>query len=172
VLRAPVSFACVLASALCASCSNTALPGTQLGTYAVTATLGTNSCGAGLAPPSPWTFDVQMSEQGSTLYYGTLDGTPPLSSTLSSNAATLSATESTTVDTAPDGGPGPCAMTRTDTLQVQLASGNPPPSMTGSIEYAFDVVNGADCSDQLAVNGGMYDALPCTVTYSMTASRK
>jgi hypothetical protein len=144
----------------------------MLGTYAVSANLGPNSCGAGLGAPSPWTFHVQMSEQGKTLYWSTLDGNPPLSSALSADSATLTTTENADVDTAPDGGAGPCTLTRTDTLHVSLASGSPPPKFQGTIEYAFSVQGGSDCSDQLAANGGTYDTLPCSVSYAMTGARQ
>jgi hypothetical protein len=43
-------------------------------------------------------------------------------------------------------------------------------AFTGSIGYAFSVPSGVDCSDQLAAAGGMYATLPCTVSYSMTAT--
>jgi hypothetical protein len=144
----------------------------MLGTYAVTANLGPNSCGTGLGAPSPWNFDVQMSEQGTTLYWSNLDGNPPLSSALSSDSATLTTTESADVDTAPDGGAGPCTMTRTDTVQVHLSPGSPPPTFQGSMEYDFSAPAGADCSDQLSANGGMYDVLPCTMTYSISGTRQ
>jgi hypothetical protein len=37
--------------------------------------------------------------------------------------------------------------------------------------YAFSAASGADCSDQLAAGGGSYAALPCSVTYSLSARR-
>jgi hypothetical protein len=163
---------CATFAVVALSCANSSLPGTMLGTYAVTGTLGTNSCGTGLAPPSPWAFDVQMSEEGTTLYWSYLDGNPPLSSTLSANAATLTATQTANVDGTADGGAGPCSMTRTDTLQVDLAAANPPPTFTGTLVYDFTVVSGADCSDQLSANGGSYDTLPCTLTYSLSGAQQ
>jgi hypothetical protein len=144
----------------------------MLGTYAVTANLGPNSCGTGLAAPTPWKFDVQMSEKGATLYWSNLDGNPPLSSAITADSAMLTATESASVDTAPDGGAGPCTLTRTDTLKVNLASGSPPPTFQGTIEYAFSAPGGVDCSDQLSANGGTYDTLPCSVSYAMTGVRQ
>jgi hypothetical protein len=144
----------------------------MLGTYSVTGTLGMNSCGAGLGAPSPWKFAVQMSEQGTMLYWSNLDASPPLSSKLVSHATTITSTETANVDGAADGGGGPCTMTRTDTIQVQLAEGSDPATFTGSLQYAFTVASGADCSDQLSANGGTYDTLPCSMRYAMTGSRK
>ncbi len=163
---------CAAALAASVSCAQSPLPGTQLGTYAVAATLGANSCGSGLGAPSPWKFDVQMSEESSTLYFSYLDGSPPLSSALSSNSATLTATESANVDGTADSGAGPCSMTRNDTLKVDLAPASPPPTFTGTLEYDFEVAVGADCTDQLTANGGSYDVLPCSMTYSLTGTRQ
>jgi hypothetical protein len=163
-----------VASALAiAGCSGSALPGTLLGTYAVTGHKLTNTCGDGIGEQDPWSFDVQLSRQGSTLYWSWLDGTALLSGSLDAQSqATLTMTQQGDVDVTADGSVGPCAMERDDTLEVTLASGSLPASFSGTIGYAFSVLTGADCSDQLATAGGMYATLPCSVTYSMTASRK
>jgi hypothetical protein len=162
----------LLPALLLSACDNNALPGTMLGTYAVTGTLTSNTCGAGLEPPSPWTFSIQMSEENTTLYWSYQDGNPPLSSPLTtSGTATLTSTESGNVD-GTEAGLGPCSMTRADTIHVDLAAGSPPPSFTGILDYAFAVVSGADCSDQLSTNGGTYDALPCTMTYAIRGTRQ
>ena len=164
--------AIALAAAALLACSDSPLPGTMLGTYSVTGTLGTNSCGAGLGAPSPWTFSAQMSEQGTTIYWSWMDGSPPLSAPFTSGSVTLTTSQSANVDGLPDGGTGPCTMTRTDTLQIDLATGSPPPSFTGTVEYAFGVASGANCSDQLSVYGGMYDVLPCSTSYSVVGTRQ
>jgi hypothetical protein len=171
-LPSPSALGCAALLAWCGSCADTALPGTQLGTYTVTGTLGTNTCGAGLGAPSPWKFDIQMSEQKNTLYLSTLDGNPPLSSTLVGQSATLTASVTGNVDGSADAGPGPCSMTRNETVRVNLASSSPPSSFTGTLEYDFGVVAGSDCSDQLSANGGGYDALPCSMTYSISGARQ
>lgn len=158
---------------LTASCSDTALPGTLLGTYKVQASPQSNTCGSGLNAPNPWTFDVQLSRSGSTIYWSWLDGTAPLSSALAaSGTTTLTSTQSGNVDPTPDGGAGPCTMQRDDTLQLALPSGSPPATFAGTIQYAFSVPSGYNCSDQLAPSGGMYSALPCSITYAMTAARQ
>jgi hypothetical protein len=143
----------------------------MLGTYAVTGTLGMNSCGAGLSAPSPWKFNVQMSEDGQKLYWSKLDGSPPLSSVLVHDATTITSTETSNVDGTADAG-GPCTMTRTDTLELSLAQGSAPATFTGNLQYAFSITTGADCTDQLSANGGMYDALPCSMSYAIAGSRK
>ena len=144
------------------------MPGTELGTYAVTGQLQTSTCGG--APPNPWSFDVEMSRQGSTLYWSWLDGSPILSGGLSASlSAALTATVQSNVDGV-DGGLGPCWIQRDDAIAITLASGSPPATFTGTIEYTFSAVSGSDCSDQIAL--GNYATLPCTLTYSVSAGRQ
>jgi len=153
------------------ACADKPLPGNLLGTYQIVAQSETNTCG--LAAPDPWTFDAELSEDGTTLYWSWMDGSPPLSNAMSSTSqATLLASEQVNVDGTADGGLGPCTMERDDTLQIDLGSGTPPSTFQGTIGYAFSVPSGWNCADQLASAGGQYAVLPCTITYSMTATRQ
>jgi hypothetical protein len=168
--RSPWFALAALAGALAAGCGNP-LPGTLLGTYTVTATAGANTCG--LAAPSTYQFDVELSETTtptSTLYWSWLTNQPIASGPLVDPQATLTSSQSFDVD-ATDGGPGPCTMVRDDTVVVVLGGGAPPQSFTGTMGYAFSAASGADCSDQLAAAGGSYAGLPCSVTYSLSAHR-
>jgi hypothetical protein len=136
-------------------------------------TLQTNTCGAGIAAPNPWAFDVQLSRQGSTLYWSWMDGSQPLSNALDGEASThLTTTQTANVDGSTDGGLGPCTMQRVDTLQVKLGPGAAPASFQGTIQYAFSVASGANCADQLRASGGTYDALPCSLGYTASGSRQ
>ena len=155
-----------------AACNSTPLPGTQLGTFKVTANASTNSCGVGLSAPSPWVFDVQMSESDSLLYWSWMDGSPPLSGSLTtSTMASVTNNTSANVD-ATDAGNGPCTMDRNDDLEITLGTGTPPSSFTATITYTFAAASGADCSDQLASVGGSFDAVPCTIVYSATGNQQ
>src|SRR5271156_2158821 len=78
------------------ACSESPLPGTMLGTYSVVAESQTNTCGLGA--PNPWMFDVELSEDGTTLYWSWMDGTTPLYSPLTAQSTTLTATEQVNVD--------------------------------------------------------------------------
>jgi hypothetical protein len=148
------------------ACASTALPGTPLGTFKVTAQSQTNTCGLGA--PNPWIFDVELSQSGSTIYWSWMDGTPLLSGQENASShASITDAEGGNVD-GTDASLGPCTMERSDDLEIQLASG----SFTGTISYSFTVATGADCSDQLVAAGGQFDALPCTVTYTATASKQ
>jgi hypothetical protein len=152
-------------------CSDSPLPGTLLGTYAVVGQSQTNTCGLGA--PDPWKFDVQLSKDGMILYWSWLDGSPPASSPLSAELqATLTASQTGNVDGTGDGGVGPCTMARSDTIGLTLGDESPPNGFTGTLSYVFSVLSGSNCADQLTSSGGQYDALPCTIAYSITASRQ
>ncbi len=162
---------------LASGCGNP-LPGTVLGTYQVTATAQANSCGTGLGAPSVYQFDVQLSETTATptLYWDWLDSTPiasgPLtavSSTDASLTATMTASQSSNVDATATAA-GPCTMDRDDTMVVTLGTGTPPSTFAGTMSYAFTVESGAICSDQLSSAGGMYDELPCTLSYTIAGT--
>src|SRR5271166_3679597 len=114
-----VACAAVALAASCGSASST-LPGTSLGTYNVTGTLGTNTCGAGLGAPSPWNFTSQMSEDGTTFYWE-MSGASALSSTMASaTQVSITATQTANVDTSDAGVPGPCNLQGTTALTLTL----------------------------------------------------
>jgi hypothetical protein len=166
MLRARTLAALALGTTVVVACASTALPGTQLGTFKVTAQSETNTCGLGA--PNPWTFDAELSQSGSTIYWSWMDGSPLLSGSLNA-ASQVSITDTVggNVD-GTDAALGPCTMDRYDDLELDLGSG----SFTGTLTYSFTVASGADCSDQLVASGGQYDALPCTVSYTVTASKQ
>jgi hypothetical protein len=164
---------CALVAA-CAAQSD--LPGTALGTYDVTGTLGTNTCGSSLGASNPWTFSVNLSKEGTTLYWESTSGSGQLSGALSSSGkATLTTTITANVD-ASEAGPGTCYLQDTQTIALTLASGSTPSSFTGTFTYAFAVsttiATNVNCADQLTSAGGQYATLPCTVDYSLKATRQ
>jgi hypothetical protein len=160
-----VGLSAVVVSAL-AACNSTPLPGTQLGTFKVTGQSISNSCGLGA--PNPWTFDVQLSESGSTLYWSWMDGSAPLSGPVNADShASIQDSLAGNVD-GTEASLGPCTLDRADDLELDLDSG----SFTGTISYSYTAASGADCTDQLAGSGGTFETLPCTVTYSVTAAKQ
>jgi hypothetical protein len=159
--------------ALFAACQATPLPGTNYGTYKVTGTTQTNSCGTDLGAPDPWVFDVEVSKDAQTLYWSWMDGNAPLSGTVLATSAILTTSTTGNVDPT-DAGAGPCTMTRADTVDVTLPSGGatPPASLTGTITYSFTAPAGSSCADQLTSAGGQYAALPCTLAYTFAAAHQ
>ncbi len=151
------------------------LPGTSLGTFSVVGTLGTNSCGSGVGAQNPWDFDIEMSKDGSTLYLAKSDGSSEVSGTLGGTTATLTSTVTANAD-ATDAGAGACDLTSTTSFTVTLDSSSSPKSFSGSVTYTYSAATGVsstnDCTDQLSSSGGMYDTLPCSVTYSLAGTKK
>jgi hypothetical protein len=137
-----------------------------IGNYTVTGTLQTNTCGAGVGAPSPWSFSVQLSQEGSTLYWNTLDGSPLKFGDIVGSTATLSGGTDGVVDSTLDGSPGGCSMSRSDQIVLDL-TGSPPTTFTGTLTYTFDVDTGSDCTDQ----SGTYDTLPCSVAYEVSGTK-
>ena len=142
----------------------------MLGTYKVQGVPQSNTCG--LSAPNPWAFDVQLSQKDGTLYWSFLDGSPVLSGPLNASQALIESAAQANVDSSPDGAPGPCVMGRQDSIDVTLGMGSPPAGFSGTLSYAFSVPTGSNCSDQLVASGGTYDALPCAITYSITATHQ
>ena len=148
-------------------------PGTGLGTYAVRGTLKTNSCGSGQAP-DPWSFSVKLSTDPGILYW--IQGSLPVSGTLSTTNVAALTSSSTQASYAGDSSVPVCSIVRTDTLAATLI---PDPSLaheyasfTGTLSYAFaEDSSSTDCSGALVDNGGGYAALPCAVSYTLTATR-
>jgi hypothetical protein len=167
----PSLSAALVAVAMGAGCDPNTLPGTSLGTYSVTGTLTMNSCGAGAMAPDPWTFSVQMSEDGSTLYWSSeSEGQTPLSAPIdASSRAILTSVVQQNVDGTAQLA-GPCLLERDDTIDLTLGSGSPPPTFSGTITYTFLAAANSDCGDQLSVTGGPYDTLPCTIEYAVTGA--
>ncbi len=165
------SVACAAAAAclLAMACSDSPMPGRVLGTYAVTGRSKSNTCGLGA--PDPWKFTVQLSMNGSTLYWSWLDGTPLLSAPASSSGrVSLRNSQQVNADST-DAGLGPCTLQRDDDLEITLATGSARATFSGTIGYTYTPATNATCTDVLGSSGGSFAALPCAVSYLVTASR-
>lgn len=161
-------FPAIVAAALVAACSTKSY-GTSLGTFTVTGNMSSNTCGTTLGAPNPWTFDVVLSKDGTTLYWK--QGAAPIGTTLGTDSkATFSITTTATPRAATSTNVG-CAMTRVDSMPIALSLEPQPLSFTGALSYSFSVTSGSDCTDQLTSSGGTYDVLPCAVAYDLTATR-
>jgi len=176
-LYLPVTVAaCALAAATMSCGPTSTLPGTALGTYNVTGTLGTNTCGSSLGAPSPWNFTVQMSEDGTTFYWDPSTGTELSSTMASTTKVSIASTATANVDSTDAGVEGPCDLSSSTSINLTLAADSPPSSFSGSIVYTFAASTGAssttDCTDQLAASGGPYTTLPCTASYTITATHQ
>jgi hypothetical protein len=171
--------ALAVASVALAACVTPAssLPGTALGSYAVVGTLATNTCGSGVSASNPWDFNANLSKDDTTLYLENEDGSDEVSGSVDSTdgtTATLIAAVTANADgTAAD--PGPCNLTLSTTYDLVLDAESPPKTFTGTASYSYSVATAVssttNCTDQLSSSGGKYATLPCTVEYSLKATR-
>ena len=72
-----------------------------------------------------------------------------------------------------------CTVARTDVADVVLGPATAPgtgdlskaTSFAGSLSYQYAPTEGSSCDDQLLDSGGDFAALPCSVTYTVAATR-
>ena len=158
--------------------SPSSLPGTALGDYSVVGTLGANTCGSGIGARNPWDFTASLSKDGSTLYLENQDGSDEVSGTVDAaddTSATLVSAVTANVS-ATNASAGPCNLTLSTSFELKLDSVTAPSSFTGKASYTYSVATSisstTDCTGQLSSAGGKYATLPCTVEYTLKATRK
>lgn len=152
-------------------------PGTQLGTFHVSAALQRSTCGA---TPNPWEFDVRLNHDGTVLYW--IQGAAPTAGDVDKTATTKLKTEAVYEVRAADAKKkkAVCALSRQDSVTMTLAAADNTPavdpsnttSFTGELVYSFTPTEGSDCSDQVVGSGGGFEALPCEVAYAITGTFK
>jgi hypothetical protein len=152
-------------------------PGSKLGTFHVSATLKSTSCGP---TPNPWEFDVRLNHEGPSLFW--IQGGAPIEGRVDATAraqlrtSILQEVRAADARTKRDA----CSIQRSDVLALTLADANAmattDPALTtsfaGTLVYSFLATTGSDCSDQLTQVGGDFDALPCEVHYDLTGTFK
>lgn len=163
--------ACVLAACATKDPTN---PGTKIGTFHVTGTLTKDTCSGA---PSPWTFDVKLNHDGSTLYW--ITGDYPIAGDVDAKANASMTSSFTDEVRAATNTLAACDITRNDTLKVLLsdasakAATDPGTATTlfGTLTYGFVPTSDSSCADQLTSAGqGGYDSLPCEVDYAISGT--
>jgi hypothetical protein len=146
------------------------VPGDLLGMYKVDALMEESSCGPGaLGAPDHWSFDVKLSRDDSNIYWN--NGDEALEGSLSSAIFSFTSEVSIPVREAKPGRPG-CTLWRQDAARGTLVAGadeSDVPGFDGSLTYSFAQESGSDCNDAMAEVG--LAQLPCSVRYTMTATR-
>jgi hypothetical protein len=159
----------LLASLTMAACSgkDPYNPGTPIGTFHVTGALAVNQCGDASGAVDPWTFDIKLNKDGTTLYW--MQGGLPVSGVLDAHLHTsMTSTDTRTIHGADPQHRVPfCGITRDDAVDLTMAADLA--SFTGSLAYTFSPSDGSDCTDQLTTAGGSYATLPCEIHYTLTA---
>jgi hypothetical protein len=160
--------------ALALGCANLAdhdgrVPGTELGTFHATASLGASTCGSGaLGSADTWEFDVKLSREGSRLFW--LNGAAPVEGNIAADGRTFGFETSVMVEVAPAQGRQPgCTVERADSAAGTLAvADDRVDGFDGKIEYAYSAANDSDCTGLIGVSGG-FATLPCSLGYGMAA---
>jgi hypothetical protein len=167
--------------------SSTTMPGQPVGTFAVSATQGENTCGAGaLGAPAAYTFNVTMSVSGSVIYWNDSSGSSVAgslaadgvtfsfaTSTITDMRAMVDTSTSATSSSSTGGVPlPPCSIQRDDTGNgVLVGDSTGVTSFSGTLGYAFTPTPGSSCLDLIESETPTFATLPCSMSYSMSGTR-
>jgi hypothetical protein len=151
-------------------------PGEPLGTFKVTGTLVSSTCGA---TPNPWLFDVKLRHQATTTLYW-VQGDAPISGMIDPLARSIMKASDTRTVREADAKKklAACNMVREDTVDLVLSpvvtpvtDVKPATTFKGTLKYRFSVTEGSQCEDQLTESGGDFATLPCEVSYELGAQK-
>jgi len=179
------------------ACAQGGAPGTLVGKYAVRGVLTENTCGSGLSPVNPLTFDVQLRHDDGVGYWtqgknaantGTLQADGSFRFTTSQTQVVSQGSPQQNLQPSdfvrsPDSnfdlaqGAG-CALTVTETITGTLRRWNhlegavvpaaeSGDDMSGSDTITVAPSSGSNCDATLAAYGGNFAALPCQVHYTL-----
>jgi hypothetical protein len=145
---------------------------TLLGTYQVQGTMVQSTCGpSAFGSTDPWNFSVKLSRDGSNLYWYTGDDAVEGAIDSDGQSFSFATTVNGVISNAGTGGKKGCTMVRDDGLAGKLAgSGDAISGFTGSMTYQFSQTSDSDCSNAIAQEGAT--ALPCSISYSLVASKQ
>jgi hypothetical protein len=178
VLRSTLLISLALAFTGCNLAAD--LPGDYLGSYTVTGTLASNSCGSGVGAEESVKLSVDMSLDDDTLYLEQTgsDDTEVATGEVDSDDGTTATLTNVVTTNVKDvyGNVGPCNLTVSTTYDLVLNDASASQSFAGvaSITYAAatSVSSTTNCTSQLASEGGKFATLPCTVEYDLEATRR
>jgi len=146
-------------------------PGDRLGTYHASGKLVSDTCQAGvLQVMNDWQFEVKLSRQSDTLYW--INGEEAIVGTIAKNGTSFGFQSGVEVTVRPGQGTRPgCIMVRTDAVSGELSSKDTDvKSVDFDLSYGYSVKSGSECAGFVGVTDG-FAALPCQVSYSMSAKR-
>ena len=146
-------------------------PGDRLGTYHAAGKLVNDSCQAAvLGVTSDWQFDVKLSRETYTLYW--LNGQEAIPGTIAANGTSFGFQSGVEVVLQPAQGVQPgCVIVRSDNASGTLSSGTTDvKSFDVDMSFGYAVKAGTQCAGYVGVQDG-FAALPCKVSYALTARR-
>jgi hypothetical protein len=141
-------------------------PGEVLGFFAVDGKLSDDSCGAeSLSAPAEWSFEVKLSRDGSTLYW--LNGREAIVGEIDKAGSFAFETHLDLPLVKARGAAKGCTIVRRDSASGALDDS----AFEGKLSYSYQEASGSDCSELTTGTDGMPEALPCKLTYSLSAVR-
>lgn len=166
----PALCVCLLVAG-CGDGGHGGIPGEELGTYGVVASMASSSCGEGaLGATDPWQFEVRLSRADRELFW--LNGREAIAGRLAADGVTFSFETGVEVEALPESrGQKACIVSRGDRAEgVLSAAGDEVLAFSGSLEFRYAALEGSDCSPLLGVAGG-FETLPCSMAYALEGSR-
>jgi hypothetical protein len=146
-------------------------PGDFIGVFGVDAKQDANTCGAGaLNAPATWSFEVRLSRETGLMYWD--NGAELITGDLDSDKHTFSFETSVIVDMRDQNSEPwlpPCSVTRRDQSSGKVADDDA--SFSGKLSYDFAPTSGSDCSDLVMSDPPVFAAIPCGMTYTLSAKR-
>lgn len=148
------------------------VPGTLIGTLAVTGRIARDQCQADLlGAPDPWRFELRLSRFQNDLYW--LTGRDAIVGEIDEKAKTFRFSARLDVPITPQGrGSAGCTVSRSDRAEGTLAldaEGGNVTALSGSLEFAYNTKPGRECFEIIGVPGG-FGSLPCSLTYRISAT--
>jgi len=148
-------------------------PGAQLGTFHVVGTRVSNTCGEGALGTTPtWEFDVDLARDDGVLYWD--NGAEVVSCALADDDKTFSVETLIVVNMRSEEttGYGPCSVRRRDVASGALSdAGEDVKKFTATLAYDFAPTEGSQCWDLVEGEQPIFAALPCAMTYTLSATR-
>ncbi len=152
-------------------------PGTALGTFHLTATLSSGTCGdRALGAPAVWEFDVKLARAAGTLFWD--NGATQVSGSLADDTQAFAVESQVVQNMRTEAAPGPdCVVARADKASGSLVGKDADvTSFSGQLSYSFLMQAGSLCDDLVASTAPpnvqpIFAALPCSMVYTFSAPR-
>lgn len=164
----------------CAACEPPDYPGESLGSFRIQGILDSNSCGHDAVPAFPsLAFESELRMDGSVPYWRR-DGLLPIDGIASSDGSLQFEFRQTfSLAPNPDGMGQQCFMVQTEWVSVTLLGDGTMDSdagvqsdLQGTNIIRWAAADEASCAYATTAHGGPFQALPCTVNYSLAGERR
>lgn len=162
-----------------------AIPGDEIGTYAVEASLMTNECGEGHPAPATISFQVGLRHlEGTARGYWQLPDGPQIDGVVHREGTFRfeTITEAVAIESNPALEIPGCGVQRDEIVEGVLEQAeveqadagvtvDPEGQLTGTTRVRVTAMPGGDCTPLLSIYGGPFPELPCRIEYELTGTR-